>query len=514
VPPADRERCHHPGITLGELLAVLSLAIDLGHGQPMEHVLRQWVIALELARRAGLEPAEVEILSFITLIGYVGCHADAHEQVRWFGDDIRFRDDAVYAADLSPRREPPFIVSRVGAGKPPLQRARALGAFLRHGRIEVEQMRATHCRLAADFSRRLGLRESVREALLQLFERWDGHGDPGTAAGDLICLPVRIVRLADIVEVRHRTEGQDGAVAVCRERSGTQFDPGLVDLFCDHADDVLAPLADGPEWAPMIAAQPGLSRTLADAEATAALEAIADYVDLKAPHTLGHSRTVADLAAAAAPDVAGLRIPALLHDIGGLGVSNAIWEKTGELTLTDRERIRMRPYLTERMLGASPALAPLATLAASAHERLDGSGYPRGLRGDAVSLAARALAAADVYCALREPRPYRAALDATAAADTLRDEARAGRLDGRVVEAVLDAAGHRSSRRPAQPGGLTARELDVLRLIARGMQTKQIAADLHITPKTVGHHIHHIYAKTGVSNRVGASLYATERGLL
>ncbi len=153
-------------------------------------------------------------------------------------------------------------------------------------------------------------------------------------------------------------------------------------------------------------------------------------------------------------------------------------------------------------------------MAATSQERLDGSGYPRGLRRDALSSAARLLAAADVYTALREPRPHRAALPAVAAANGLRDEARAGRLDGEAVEAVLHAAGHRSARRPERPAGLTAREVEVLRLVARGSKSKEIAAELHITLKTVDHHIQHIYGKIGARGRVAASLFATEHGLL
>jgi DNA-binding CsgD family transcriptional regulator len=174
----------------------------------------------------------------------------------------------------------------------------------------------------------------------------------------------------------------------------------------------------------------------------------------------------------------------------------------------------MQPYLTERMLSASSALAPLGPLASAHQERLDGSGYPRGLKREALSPVARILAAADVYQAMREPRPHREPHAADAAADELRAEVRAGRLDRDAVEAVLRVAGHPTTRRPEQPGGLTPREVEVLGMIARGLQSKEIAQRLHITTKTVGHHIEHIYSKIGASNRVAASLFATEHGLL
>jgi DNA-binding CsgD family transcriptional regulator len=147
-------------------------------------------------------------------------------------------------------------------------------------------------------------------------------------------------------------------------------------------------------------------------------------------------------------------------------------------------------------------------------ERLDGSGYPRGLAGGAISRPARILGAADAYQAMREPRPYRAALDPAEAAAELRADARRGRLDADAVEAVLGAAGHRVPRRREGPAGLTPREIEVLRLLARGLSNKQIAATLVIAPKTVGNHVEHIYAKTGASNRAGAGLFAMQHGLL
>ena len=460
------------------------------------------------------------MLSFITLMGYVGCHADSHEQVRWFGDDIRWRED-VYSVDLTPRNRAQFALARVGADRPGLERARTVGAFLTRGRHDAEAMDGNHCAIAMDFAARLGLPEPVRTALRELFERWDGHGDPGERAGEAICMPVRIHALADGVAFHHRKGGVDAAVELARTRRGTEFDPHLVDVFCDAAGDVLAPLQAELSWAPLIARQPQLAATLTPEQAAAAIEAIADYADLKSPHTLGHSRAVADLAAAAGREIgmheeqlSDLRTAALLHDLGRLGVSNAIWGKPQRLSAAEHERVRLCPYLTERLVSASSTLRPLASLAAASQERLDGSGYPHGLRRDALSPAARILAAADVYRALREPRPYRPALDATAAANHLRDEARVGRLDGTAVEAVLGASGHRSAKRPEQPGGLTAREVEVLRLLARGLQTKQIAAELQITPKTVTHHIDHIYGKIGASNRVRASLFATEHGLV
>lgn len=174
----------------------------------------------------------------------------------------------------------------------------------------------------------------------------------------------------------------------------------------------------------------------------------------------------------------------------------------------------MMPYLTERMLRQSCALAPLGEIAVQHRERLDGSGYPHALSGSAISRAARLLGAADAYRAMREPRPYRHALSAGSAAAELGADVRSGRHDPDAVEAVLRATGHRVAKRREGPSGLTRREADVLCLLARGMTNKDIAACLVISTKTVGNHVEHIYAKIGTSTRTAAGLYATKHGLL
>jgi DNA-binding CsgD family transcriptional regulator len=209
-----------------------------------------------------------------------------------------------------------------------------------------------------------------------------------------------------------------------------------------------------------------------------------------------------------------LRRAALVHCLGRLGVSNSIWDKPGPLGPGEWERVRLSPYLTERMLHQSEALASLGAIAVQHRERLDGSGYPRGLQGTAISRPARVLGAADAYQAMREPRPHRPARTAPDAAAELHADVRAGRLDAEAVEAVLAAAGHRVPRRREGPAGLTTREVEVLRLVARGLSNKAIAERLVISPKTVGNHVEHIYAKLGVSTRAAAGFFATEHGLL
>ena len=212
--------------------------------------------------------------------------------------------------------------------------------------------------------------------------------------------------------------------------------------------------------------------------------------------------------------VLALRRAGLVHGFGRLGVSNSIWDRPGPLSAGEWERVRMYPYLTERMLHQSAALAPLGEIAVQVRERLDGSGYPRGLSGGAISRPARVLGAADAYVSMREPRPHRPARTADEAAAELRAEVRGGRLDGAAAGAVLEAAGHRRPRRREAVAGLTAREVEVLVLLARGLSNKQIAERLVITPKTAGNHVEHIYAKIGASSRTAAAMFAMQHGLL
>jgi HD-GYP domain-containing protein (c-di-GMP phosphodiesterase class II) len=507
-------------VRLAELIAMISLGTDLGLGQPMEHAMRQSLIALRLAERLGLDETTRGVVYYVGLIGWVGCHVDAYEQAKWFGDDMALKADALHV-DMAGLPARAFMWSHVGAGRGLMERARLGVRFVGDGRRAANDMVENHWLATNELAGRLGLGPQVREGLYQTFERWDGKGVPAEVKGSEILVPARVVNLADVVEVYHRTGGVDAAVAVARERSGTQFDPALVDVFCAEAPTLLSDIDSVTSWPAVIEAEPALGIVLSDGELESALEAIADFTDLKSPWTIGHSRGVADLACAATKiyglsdgDAGSVRRAGLVHDLGRLGVSNAIWDKRGTLTPAEVERVRLHPYLTERMLASSEALASVGAIAVQHHERLDGSGYPRGLDGDAIAPAGRVLAAADAYHAMTEARPHRAARPAPEAAVELRAGVRRALFDGDAVDAVLRAAGHPVRRRRAWPAGLTTREIEVLRLLVRGLSNKEIAERLVISRKTAGSHVEHIYSKIGVSNRARASLFAMKHGLM
>jgi HD-GYP domain-containing protein (c-di-GMP phosphodiesterase class II) len=406
----------------------------------------------------------------------------------------------------------------VGAGNPPLHRFRVGLEFALTGHRALDGMISQHARLARALAEQLDLPDQVREAIGAAYEQWDGRGWPGVLKAAAVPIAARV---AEFMEVAHRVSGIAGATALARRRAGKQFDPALAALVCTRAEEIFGGLDAVPAWQAVIAAEPALATGLSADQLDCALAAIANFVDLKSPFTLGHSVAVADLAGDAGRrlglppgDVQMLHQAGLVHGFGRLGVSNSIWDRPGPLSAGEWERVRMYPYLTERMLHQSAALRPLGEIAVQHRERLDGSGYPRGLSGGAISGQARVLGAADAYQSMREPRPHRPARPAGEAAAYLRDEVRAGRLDGPAVDAVLEAAGHRLPRRRETLRGLTPREAEVLILLARGLSNKQIAERLVITPKTAGNHVEHIYAKIGASSRAAAALFAVQHGLL
>jgi HD-GYP domain-containing protein (c-di-GMP phosphodiesterase class II) len=334
-----------------------------------------------------------------------------------------------------------------------------------------------------------------------------------------------VISCAEVAALFFRLPGGDAlASEMIDRRSGEELSPEVAATFRKHAGPLLSPARGEDVWRKLLEAEPEPRRRVDAKLEREIVSVLADVADLKSPFTLGHSRGVARIAEAAAGEL-GLGEEArartlhagLLHDVGRISVSNAIWDKRGPLDAGEWEKVRLHPYFTERIVRAASPWQSLATLASSDHERSDRLGYPRGSHPPEKPDATIAclLAAADVYHALTEPRPHRPARAPEKAAELLEREAAEGRLDRLAAGAVLKVAGHAREARAAQTvAGLTDREIVVARLLARGLVDKEIAAELGISPRTVHHHNQHIYDKIGIRTRSGVALFLVENGIL
>lgn len=500
------------------MLAALSLAIDLGLGQPAEHILRSTLVATRLAERMGLSSAERDSTYLTTLLMWVACHVDSREMSAYFGDDIQLRANAYYVdwAGLPYMR---FMAQNLAKGSPLPKRVALMTGMMVTAKKERAERFHAHCASAALLAAQMGLPERVQAAIGHTFERWDGSGGPAGAAGDTIPVQMRIAILANVAEVHERRGGVGAAVAMATDRRGTQFDPKVVDAFLADPESILRQPDD--VWAEALAQAPDGDTVLSEAQLDQLVVALGDFADMKCPFTLGHSRAVAELAAAAGDrlgldpmEVADMRRAGHLHNLGRIGISSVIWEKAATLSPDQWERVRLYPYLTGRVLERVGVLEPVRRLAVNHQEKLDGSGYPRGLTGAQLSQADRVVAAAVAYESALEPRPYRSARSPQEAAQRLRRRVESGQLDPAAADAVLAAAGHAPSRPQRREDGLTPREVEILLFVARGASNREIAAQLVLSEKTVRNHVERTYAKLGVKNRIGASLYALEHGLI
>jgi response regulator RpfG family c-di-GMP phosphodiesterase/DNA-binding CsgD family transcriptional regulator len=507
-------------LRLADVLAALSVATDLGMGHEPEKAIRACLVATELARASGLPEPQVRDVYYTSMLQHLGCTATAHELTHVFGDDRGVLRQAEHTdeASLRGRLEMLALVGR-GTG---VRRGRYLARMLAAGKeAETAILRST-CEVGARMAERLRLGDGVRGALREGTEIWDGGTGAYGHAGDDIPVAARFSLVATQAVLFDRLGGSDAAVEVVTERAGHWFDPEIAELFTRIGDELLRRLATTDVWAEVLEVEPRPVRTIPSSQLDEVARVFADMVDLKSPFTLGHSTGVADLAVAAARRL-GLpadrtmvvRRAALLHDLGRVAVSGAVWEQPRALTATEWEQVRLHPYHTERILRRSSALAALAPIAGMHHEREDGSGYHHGASGAAIPLEARLLAVADAFQAMSQPRPHRPACPPERAVAELEASADAGTLHPECVRAVVEAAGHEPSRRRgAWPAGLSDREVDVLRLVATGSTNREIAEQLVISRRTAEHHVQHIYAKIGGSTRAAAALFAMEHGLV
>jgi HD-GYP domain-containing protein (c-di-GMP phosphodiesterase class II) len=503
-----------------EVVAALSLATDLATGVPVEHGLHSALIATRLCGVLAVGPETTTHVYYSCLLYYIGCTATARTAAELFGADdalttyatpVRFGTPAELVAGMARAVAPPGRFPTVRA----IQLARA---FPRLARV-FPTVVAASCEVAQMLTRRLGLPAAVSTQFAHENDRWDGKGRSPRARGEAIPLPMRIVQVARDAAFQRMLGGNEYATRVVRSRSGAAFDPNVVGPFTERAADILDIDTSTSRWAESLGAEPRPHLLLEGEAVDRALAAMGDFADLVSPYLVGHSSGVAAVATAAgsncglgAGDIRSLGRAARVHDLGRVAVPARIWQQPGPLSPDDWERVRLHAYHTERVLQHSPFLAALAPIATFHHERLDGSGYHRGTTASGLAMPTRVLAAADAYHAMTEPRPHRAALSPRQAAHALGGQARGGKLDPDAVAAVLAAAGQPVPR-VQRPAGLTERETEVVGLLARGLQTKQVARALGISVKTADSHIQNAYRKMGVRTRAGAAVFAMQHGL-
>lgn len=505
----------------------LAYATDLATGHSRDFALRSCVLGMRIAGVAELDNEMRRAIWHQALLRYIGCNADTHLLASAFGDEIALRRELA-STDMGNKPELREVLLRAirrnYAGLPPA----ALEEAVERGIAEAMQVSVPilsgHCEVAQRIAERIGLSDTIRENLGQLYERWDGGGLPRGISGEAVKFPVRVVTLAQEAIAVSEVHGVEAMKAIIAKRAGGGYEVPLAELFLANADALMAGLDQPVDRETILALEPEPHAMLDGDGCDEAFLAIADMIDMRMPFTFGHSRAVAALTEAAckrnglpAADIRAAKWAAYTHDIGELAVPVSTWMRAGALTERERDAAHLHPYHGERALAAlgGDAGRAIAALVLRHHERLDGTGYHRYAKANDLSPASRVLAAAEIFQTAREARPYRAAMNDTAAAAMLRAAVRDGKLCGEAVEAVLSVAGQPARRSMGErTTGLTPREIEVLRLIAAGHTAKAAARELDISPKTADNHIQSLYSKIGVNTRAGAALFALERGMV
>ncbi len=515
VPSPDPDR-----VRAAEVVAALCLATDRGVGLPFEQGLRAAVVAMRVAERLGVDEATARQTYFGCLLFYAGCTADAEVQATLFPDGALLERWTPVMFGSS-RESAVGVLTALAAveGVWPKRVLRAAGRL--PGAVTgYRQHVIALCEVGELIAAGFGLPADVTGLFRDLTERWDGNGPLGRSQGSALPMALRIIHVARDAVFQAGLRDNAYSAATLEKRAGNAFDPDVVAVVLEDPNEILELPDEGSVWDAVLDGEPGAPRLLEGAQIDEAVLSAGAFADLVSPDFSGHSMAVGELAGNAAAIAgcsatasAAVRRAGYLHDLGRIGVPFAVWQRAGKVNSDDWEKIRLHAYHTERILSRSPFLAALGSVAGCHHERLDGSGYHRGLPAAGLDTPARLLAAADAYRTKTEPRPHRAALAPGEAAGWLRAEAAAGRLDLDGVAAVLEAAGQRPGH-IERPEGLTAREGQTLTLLARGMATKQIARALGVTPKTADHYVQRVYGKIGVSTRAAAAVYAMQHGFL
>ncbi len=432
-------------VRLAEVLGALSRALDITEGQPEGHCARACWIGVNIGRAMGMREDALAELYYAILLKDLGCSSNAARICDlYLADDLSFKRDFKYV-DGSLPQVLRFVLTHTGAEARLADRFRKVLNILRNGGEITNDLIETRCQRGADIARQMRFSESVAEAILDLDEHWDGSGRPAAKRETDISLFARIALLAQVVDVFFTSSGPEAAMAEIKQRSGTWFDPAVVFAFEDcAADDMFWQTLGRPDIEDTIMAlEFGQVTRLADEDYLDDIAAaFAKVVDAKSPYTSGHSERVAVFSDLIAEEMGysperrrWLKRAALLHDIGKLGVSNTVLDKPGKLDDAEWEAMRRHSALSREILIRIDAFRDLSAVAGSHHERLDGKGYPLGLKAGQIDLDTRIVSTADVFDALTADRPYRPAMPVSKALAILHSEAGSS-LDPRCIAAL------------------------------------------------------------------------------
>jgi len=407
-------------MTLSELIGALSYALDITEGQPPGHCVRCCWIGMHIGRAAGLPQDQLWELYYTLLLKDLGCSSNAARICElYLTDDLGFKRDFKTVGDSLPQVLA-FVLTHTGLKAGLAERFRSVMTILKDGPSIAQDLIATRCQRGAEIARLLRFPDGVAEGIYSLDEHFNGQGKPARLAGEAIPVYARIALLAQVIDVFHTASGRAAALQEAGKRAGSWFDPRLVAAFGEVARDdgfwttLAAPDIDAAVFA---LEPPGREVALDDDYLDDIAAAFGQVVDAKSPYTSGHSARVAlytDMIGEAlglpARRRRWLKRGALLHDVGKLGVSNSVLDKAGSLDRDEWQAVRRHAEYTETILGRIGAFAELAAIAGSHHERLDGAGYPRGLRGEDIRLETRIITTADIFDAITAARPYRGAI--------------------------------------------------------------------------------------------------------
>ena len=418
-------------VSLSEVLSALSYALDLTEGATPGHTLRSCLIGMRLAEELGLGAADRSALYYAILLKDAGCSSNAGRMAALFGSDDQWVKPRMKVVDWHRRLQLAVRTAlTVGRGRSLRARARQFMAIARTKDM-TKDLILIRCDRGAEIARQLGFPRETAEAIRSLDEHWCGLGYARGLSGPDIPLLARISNLAQTVEAFHWRGGARAAIRVARQRSGTWFDPELVRLVRGwKKDDAWWTLLEGDVTEAVVAAEPkDRVINVDDAGLDAVCRAFADIIDAKSPFTYGHSVRVADVAREVArhcglDDSEQRRIyrAGLLHDIGKLGVPNTILDKNGPMTADERRKMETHPRYTLEILERVTPFRRFALTASLHHEKLDGSGYPFGVKGAQIDLASRILVVADIHDALSSDRPYRAGMSPERVTEILESE--------------------------------------------------------------------------------------------